>query len=399
MTFPTDVEIDDDLANRLSVLFRELLESERQSIVGADDARREELRGLIEEREAVLNDEGELVQQFDEYIATLSPRPNRIRELQMYGDWEGTLKAELASWRDEVNALESREVDKQAIFDSARNKAMHLLRRAAEGVELLPDHAGGNEALSATHFGQQPALGNSSPSTLHTPTNSAVLPVTLVPAPEASFKDALMRTKQAWIVTTYQDGREDVSLWRANNITPSSNIVGNIRSRPQFRSGTWQAHGIRSVRVSIDHPETAQPPESEGTQNSVVPANQISGGAAQISISDLRGMKSMADLKPKSISFPDGTKESITDWRRLYVTVADWLIDSGRLSQQNIPNKVQSHFSDEQVQFDSGAFKSRKLKNGMWLNTNFSAPQTMSRIGQLLEAFGENPAQFQVQLR
>ena len=44
MTFPSDVEIDDDLANRLSALFQELLEAERQSIVGVDDARREELR-------------------------------------------------------------------------------------------------------------------------------------------------------------------------------------------------------------------------------------------------------------------------------------------------------------------------------------------------------------------
>ncbi|MYC34138.1 MAG: DEAD/DEAH box helicase [Chloroflexi bacterium] len=282
MTFRSDVEIDDDLANRLLALFKELLESERQSIAGADDARREELHRLIEEREAVLNDEDDLVQQFDEYIATLSPRPNRIRELQMYGDWEGTLKAELASWRDELNALENRPVDNQSIFNSARNKALHLLQRAAQTTEPISEG--------------------------HTD------------APEPS--DDAADTKQ-----------------------------------------------------------------------------QTDGDTDELSIFDLCGMKSMTGLRPKSISFPDGTEESINDWRRLYVTVADWLIDNGRLSQQNIPNKVQSHFSDEQVQFDSGAFKSRKLKNGMWLNTNFSASQTMARISQLLEAYGENPAQFHVQLR
>ena len=54
MTFPNDIEIDDDLASRLSALFRELLESERESIAGAGDARRNELRLFIEMRESEL---------------------------------------------------------------------------------------------------------------------------------------------------------------------------------------------------------------------------------------------------------------------------------------------------------------------------------------------------------
>ena len=138
MTFPNDIEIDDDLANRLSALLGELLESERESIAGAYEARREELRGLMEWRELVLGDEDELVRQFDEYIATLPQRPNRIRELQMFGDWRSNLELELAGWRSELTELENRQVDKQAIFGSARDKTMHLLHRAAEGTELLP---------------------------------------------------------------------------------------------------------------------------------------------------------------------------------------------------------------------------------------------------------------------
>ena len=42
MTFLNDVEINGDLASRLSALFRELLEAERQTIAGADDAHRSE---------------------------------------------------------------------------------------------------------------------------------------------------------------------------------------------------------------------------------------------------------------------------------------------------------------------------------------------------------------------
>ena len=142
MTFPTDVEIDDDLANRLSALFRELLETERQSIAGADEARREELRQLIDWRELVLGDEDELVRQFDEYIAALPQRPNRIRELQMFGDWRSNLESELAGWRSELTELENRQVDKQAIFGSVRNKVVHVLQREAKANDLLPDHFG-----------------------------------------------------------------------------------------------------------------------------------------------------------------------------------------------------------------------------------------------------------------
>ena len=216
MTLTDDFEIDDDLANRMLALFRELLEAERQSIAGADDARRNELRLFIEMREAELEDDDELDTLFSKYIAGLpeTERPDsRAQESRMFSEWEDNLRSEMIAWKDELAELESRAVDKQAIFDSARNKAMHLFHRAAESAELLPDYAGGNGALSTPHFGQQPATGISSPSTLHTSTDGTVLPVTLVPSSATAFKDALMRTKQAWIVTTYRDGREEVSPW------------------------------------------------------------------------------------------------------------------------------------------------------------------------------------------
>lgn len=142
MTFPTDVEIDDDLAIRLSALFGELLEAERQSIAGADDARREELRQLIEWRELVLADNGEQAELFQEHIAALpeEERPdNLIQQGLMIADWVRGLESELAAWRDELTELERRAVDKEAIFNSAQNKAEYLLRHVAAIVELLPD--------------------------------------------------------------------------------------------------------------------------------------------------------------------------------------------------------------------------------------------------------------------
>ena len=141
MTFPSDAEIDDDLANRLSALFQELLEGERQSVAGADDARREELFRSIERYESALNDESELDGLFDAHIEAMpeSERPQgRVQESRAFADWEGDLRSELAGWKNELAELENQPVDKRTIFNSARNKIMHLLQREAQDHDLLP---------------------------------------------------------------------------------------------------------------------------------------------------------------------------------------------------------------------------------------------------------------------
>ena len=80
------------------------------------------------------------------------------------------------------------------------------------------------------------------------------LPITLVPPNSEDFRDALLRTKKAWIEVSYQDGRTEVQPWNAGNMRPTSNVIGNLRSRPEFRSDAWQKNGIASVRVTIEEP-------------------------------------------------------------------------------------------------------------------------------------------------
>ena len=79
----------------------------------------------------------------------------------------------------------------------------------------------------------------------------STLPITLEPPNSADFLTALLRTKKAWIEVSYQDGRKEVRPWNAGNMKPTSNVYGNLRSRPEFRNGYWQQKGIASLRVSI----------------------------------------------------------------------------------------------------------------------------------------------------
>ena len=80
------------------------------------------------------------------------------------------------------------------------------------------------------------------------------LPITLEPPKAEDFLDALLRTKKAWIEISYQAGRKEVQPWNAGNMGPTSNVIGNLRSRPEFRSDAWQKYGITSVRVTIEEP-------------------------------------------------------------------------------------------------------------------------------------------------
>ena len=92
------------------------------------------------------------------------------------------------------------------------------------------------------------------------------LPITLEPPNSDDFLDALLRTKKAWIQVTYQDGRTEVQPWNAGNMKSTSNVIGNLRSRPEFRSDAWQRNGIASVRVTIKEPAKERFANTEDTQ-------------------------------------------------------------------------------------------------------------------------------------
>lgn len=78
------------------------------------------------------------------------------------------------------------------------------------------------------------------------------LEIQLNPAPESEFRRMLLITKAAYITTFYNDGTSNQKKWDAHKFTESSNVLGNLRSRPEFRKGNWQELGIEKVYVSIE---------------------------------------------------------------------------------------------------------------------------------------------------
>ena len=136
-----DMVIHHELADRLAAVLAELLESERQAVAGADDERRRELRSHIARREAQMQNDAEREKLFDEHLKEMPEERKPVGVVATgiaVSEWLGRFEGELTDWKTELAALEDRAVDKRLIFDSARDKALHLLRRSARDADLLP---------------------------------------------------------------------------------------------------------------------------------------------------------------------------------------------------------------------------------------------------------------------
>jgi len=77
------------------------------------------------------------------------------------------------------------------------------------------------------------------------------LPITLDPPQVDDFKSQLLGRKSAELTVFYRDGRTETRPWNASRFSETSNVFGNLRSRPEFRQGEWQARGIVRVHVRV----------------------------------------------------------------------------------------------------------------------------------------------------
>ncbi len=79
--------------------------------------------------------------------------------------------------------------------------------------------------------------------------HEGILPITFEPSDERDFKQKLLLKKKAIIETHYANGTVESKVWNAPRFSISSNLLGNLRSRQEFRAGKWQEAGI--VRIHL----------------------------------------------------------------------------------------------------------------------------------------------------
>ena len=82
--------------------------------------------------------------------------------------------------------------------------------------------------------------------------SSTTLPIELNPNDEREFKRKLLINRRAYITSIYADGKKEKKIWNIRKFDETSDVIGNLRSRPEFRINEWPKRGIIKVFVSIE---------------------------------------------------------------------------------------------------------------------------------------------------
>ena len=85
----------------------------------------------------------------------------------------------------------------------------------------------------------------------HKSSSSDTLQIQLYPEDADKFKELLLKHKTDLIKTFYNNKTPEIKEWITNEFSESSNVMGDLRSRPEFRQGNWQKLGITKVEVNI----------------------------------------------------------------------------------------------------------------------------------------------------
>ncbi len=80
---------------------------------------------------------------------------------------------------------------------------------------------------------------------------SGTLPIFLNPDDSKEFKTKAMRRGLVYITEHYLDGSTIDRHWTITNLNEQSNIKGNLRSRPRYRSRNWRNFNITKLMVTI----------------------------------------------------------------------------------------------------------------------------------------------------
>jgi len=120
---------------------------------------------------------------------------------------------------------------------------INLVSKVLENIKLdMSEKSTSTEQIDKVHHNSNYQKENNS---------YDILPIELNPVSEIEFKKKLLSSKTAYITTFYKNGTNSQKVWNANRFNESSHLLGNIRSRQEFRNGNWQELKIERVLVSI----------------------------------------------------------------------------------------------------------------------------------------------------
>ena len=153
-------------------------------------------------------------------------------------------------------------------------------------------------------------------------------------------------------------------LWRPNTATGQP-----MQANGPIAQGTWDP--------PLPPPPSSLPPTPGWTQ-----------------LADFQAK--LGDKPPLMIRFHNGEERPVTTWKSILVETAEWLTKGGHLTASKCPIKMgpkRHQVHTEPIHSEGTPFvASASLSNGLFLETNLSAPAIVSRSCSLVKQLGQDPS-------
>ncbi len=166
--------------------------------------------------------------------------------------------------------------------------------------------------------------------------------------------------------------------------------------RPNLASGKPKEAATPVMIEKLTRAESASTiSEPSGREKKVAESSNNSSWEPLKSLKIEKGQKPPADA---NIKFPDSSTQPIKSWVDLWDSVANYLIEVGKISAQDCPigrnNSVIYFLHTEPIHQNGARFRHpRKIKNDLWLARSFATAQRTVEIScWLLDKFGVNPS-------
>ena len=163
--------------------------------------------------------------------------------------------------------------------------------------------------------------------------------------------------------------------------------------RPNLASGEPQ-EAVAPVVIKPSHDESV-PSTSEPSSRQEVAEPSNNGDWEPLT--SLKIEKGQKPPENTNIKLPDSSTKPINHWIDVWVSVANYLIETGKISAKNCPVPLKEGsrrhlLHTESIHSTGKEFHNKREIGELWLNTDFTSTDAQKHSCWLLERFGVDPS-------
>ena len=194
---------------------------------------------------------------------------------------------------------------------------------------------------------------------------------------QAPIKDRILMNFQLTQDESYACALQALGLWR-----------------PNLASGEPQK---AATPVMIEKPAHTESTSTTSKSSRGKKVAEPSNNGDWVPLMSLEVEAGTGQKPPAYIKFPDSSTKPLKNWVDLWVSVANYLIDTGKISAEHCPVPLREGskrhlLHTESIHLTGKEFHNKRKIGKLWLNTDFTSTDVHKHSCWLLENFGVSPS-------